>query len=829
LLRHSLKGRITLYTLAIFIVGIWLLSIYVAQTLQQGMQQQLSQQQQLTAAFIAGQIDRELDERLDLMQRVASMISPQLAATPDRVQPLLEDQLNLHGPFNAGIFVTDKQGVSVASLPRQIDGVDRIGIDFSDRDYMQQVLQTRQAAISKPIIGRLLQMPVILLAVPVIHQGELAGAVVGAINLGRPSFLDQLATIRYAESGSVMLVDLRHRLFITGTDRDLIMRPLPAAADNWILARVIEGFNTSGVVVNPRGVEVLASTWQVTPADWFVIVSLPLSEAFLPIRDLQQRVVLAALLLTLVAGTLMWWILWRQFTPLNKAGVSLRHRMISGDIYQPLPEEGRDEIGLLIESFNRLLQRLHQHEIYLDREQRLLADIINALPGLFCVISRTGEIVRWNRQLNAVSGEEMGKKPITVAEMFGVAIWQRIKDSVASDSALKPFEIRLQGSMSQDYYQLGVTPVVIDSQPFLIAIAIQINDLKSIEVELMTAKQAAEAANTAKSRFLATMSHEIRTPMNAILGMAQLLAMANVSDHDRLEYAHTILSSGEGLLALLNDILELAHFESSRLTFNNGVIQPAGLLLQAADYAANLLRNRPLTLRTTWHGNKQALYQGDDERLLQAVNYLVDNAIKFTSQGGVTIDMDEQGTIGLEIIVADSGIGIASADCEMIFTPFHQLDSASNRHFGGTGLGLALARGLIRAMGGDIRVESIPSHGSRFILWLPVTPLLRNNSQPLASIGQDESKGELLDEKLAGNRSIDWPRLIAEIERLLPLLAQAKFDAIEQFKVVESCVADGPLAAQFAQMRYLVDEIRFSDLYDNLKLFLDNHPPNKES
>lgn len=244
--------------------------------------------------------------------------------------------------------------------------------------------------------------------------------------------------------------------------------------------------------------------------------------------------------------------------------------------------------------------------------------------------------------------------------------------------------------------------------------------------ELFQAKQAAERANVAKSQFLATMSHELRTPMNGVLGMAQLLKMPGLSEDERLEYAEAILESGNTLLSLLNDILDLSKIEANALELRPESFEPATLV----SYVAGLFRpnahSKGLALNAEWRGTPGLRYLGDDTRLRQMISNLVSNAIKFTDAGAVTIigqaTPNADGSAQLRIEVTDTGCGIAPEQQSLLFKPFSQVDASSTRRFGGTGLGLSIVRRLALMMQGDAGVDSAAGVGSTFWFCARVQP-----------------------------------------------------------------------------------------------------------
>ena len=258
-----------------------------------------------------------------------------------------------------------------------------------------------------------------------------------------------------------------------------------------------------------------------------------------------------------------------------------------------------------------------------------------------------------------------------------------------------------------------------------VAISVDITQLRDKEKELQEAKVKAEAASRAKSDFLANISHEIRTPLNGILGMAQVLATAELTPAQR-EQVEAILDSGKSLMSIVNDVLDLSKIEAGRLEIAPVDHDLSHLLRRVQKLWGVRAEEKGVKLIVATDATLPPQLKLDPVRVRQCIANLVSNAIKFTDRGLITVlaSVQESGAEGTTIAVRveDTGIGMDEATLAKLFQPFTQADASTSRRFGGTGLGLSITHKLAQLMGGDVMVESTPHRGSVFTLTFNAEP-----------------------------------------------------------------------------------------------------------
>lgn len=284
-----------------------------------------------------------------------------------------------------------------------------------------------------------------------------------------------------------------------------------------------------------------------------------------------------------------------------------------------------------------------------------------------------------------------------------------------------------------------------------VAISVDITELRQRESELKKAREDAIAASNAKSAFLANMSHEIRTPLNGILGMAQVLEMGGLSNEQREQVA-TILDSGQSLMSLLNDILDLSKIEAGKLSMVKADTDIAHTMRRLHRLWKPKADEAGLGFSLSLDSELPQVLNFDAVRVRQCASNLISNALKFTESGRVDVHVSAtplpSGECIVSVRVRDTGIGMDEETVQRLFTPFVQADDSTSRKFGGTGLGLSIVKRLAEMMGGEASVESAPGRGSTFTYsFLAGEAKLQHRVASEGAIAGDQNARDLLKRK----------------------------------------------------------------------------------
>jgi PAS domain S-box-containing protein len=470
------------------------------------------------------------------------------------------------------------------------------------------------------------------------------------------------------------------------------------------------------------------------------------------------------------------------------------NRFSQGDHAVRIDPEGAPEVQLAAEAFNnmannteRLIASLGESE----SKNKLLATIVEQSSEAIWTRDLGGVITSWNSGAAAMFGyapQDTVGRALAVGESTPEEERQRLRRLMASEKF--SYDARATTSSGSSIeIQVAVAPLLDDGNRCIgsISVARDVTQHKRSEEALRLAREAAEAANHAKSSFLARMSHEIRTPMNGVLGMTELLLETGLTGTQR-KYAETVQRSGKNLLGIINDLLDFSKIEAGKLELENVDMDLRRTIEDIVELLAERAHAKGLELACRVPPDLATYVKGDPLRLGQVLTNLVGNAVKFTEHGSVVIRVAAVGEtaerISMRLDVTDTGVGISPEAQTRIFDEFAQGDGSTTRKHGGSGLGLAISKQLVEMMGGTIHVESALGAGSTF--WFTANfekQAMPPRAEPRAApIGLLTGVRALMVESSAINRGIlheqmsNWEMTIhvAEAPRqAIDLLAQA--------------------------------------------------------
>ncbi|MDD2924599.1 diguanylate cyclase [Rhodoferax sp.] len=409
-LQHSVKTRVTLFTLAIFVASLWALAWVAADLLRGNLQQQAGAQQRTSVALLANQIDDQIRTRLSVLNAVAqSMAGTALDRTVD-LQALLHSRPGVQALFNGGLLILDAGGVVRASVPVLLDRVGRqVTLDAAD---LSRLRQSSLAFVAHPMMGPFLGTPAVPMVVPLRDaQGRATHWLVGLVDVLQSSFLDHLGQLSVDQSASFLVVSRPHRMVVTASDRSRIFAASPAPGLDPEMDRYMEGVEGTSILTNTAGVSVMMSVAAISAARWHLVTQLPVVEVFKPVAVVQQRLWLAVAALTLLAAALTWWMLRRQLQPLVQAAETLAGWVDAASVPAPLPRVRDDEIGVLMDRFNQLLAQLGQRENTLKQQAQALTQsnqgfqaILQNVPQLIWLKDPQGRYLGCNLPFEAFMG-----------------------------------------------------------------------------------------------------------------------------------------------------------------------------------------------------------------------------------------------------------------------------------------------------------------------------------------------------------------------------------------------------------------------------------------
>jgi len=403
----------------------------------------------------------------------------------------------------------------------------------------------------------------------------------------------------------------------------------------------------------------------------------------------------------------------------------------------------------------------------------MLEKIISNLPVGIVFVGQDKKIMQLNAEAERILGYDVGEGDSCLKGLDCHTHYCNIPGGQCPIYDLKKTNVLLEERLllkkNHRFVSVlkSVIPILLNEQEVLLEAFMDMSSVKAAEHAILEAKQTAESANQAKSRFLTNMGHEIRTPLNAILGFSDILLARETSGEVRANLT-IIAESGRQLLGMINNILDYSKLEAGEMTLDNQPFALFTLLHQTPELFSDQAQKKSLTMEVMIDKTVPRYVMGDEIKIRQIFMNLVGNAVKFSDHGKILIHAHAAGS-GIVFKIHDSGVGIPREKLEAVFHPFEQADGAMNRKYGGAGLGLSLTLSLVKLMGGDLSVTSHPGEGSVFILSLPLAavPAEKMEKKSITSHGRMPGAGISPGRALKGLVVEDHPGNLKLTETML--------------------------------------------------------------
>ncbi len=440
-------------------------------------------------------------------------------------------------------------------------------------------------------------------------------------------------------------------------------------------------------------------------------VGLPLTTLEARIGDMQRTLAIAFSLVLGVAALLSLVIFGGLTKPLSDIAVVAR-RIAGGARGERVVRRSRDEVGMLAESINQMADQLESQiqQVSEDRAQ-LLAMLSSMVEGVM-VLDCRGRLLRMNPAAERMFGLRVrGGTGQDVCQLIRLSEFTAFVRNVLESKSNRGGEITVQPSGNTLRVEAAITECEREGEACAVLVFHDITAVRRLE--------------KVRKDFVANVSHELRTPLTSIKGYVEALLDGAQSNPAQAEpFLRIILKQADRLNLIIEDLLQLSQIESGQVQFKREPVDLPGLLERTLAMIKPLADKKRHTIHLLLPPDLPPV-QGDEERLGQVFTNLLDNAVKYTPEGG-TIELSGRrvGAAELEVTVADTGVGIPSADRPRVFERFYRVDKARSRELGGTGLGLSIVKHIVEAHHGTIWVEGNDPFGSRFVLRLPVESTL---------------------------------------------------------------------------------------------------------
>ncbi|MEO5356380.1 MAG: response regulator [Nitrospirae bacterium YQR-1] len=621
------------------------------------------------------------------------------------------------------IHILNKDGKVAASTNDSL-----LSMDFSKEEYFIRGMK----GYSMDVFSLRDEVKVVnYLSCPLVHEKRLIGILVVETTF-KPIIEITRDYAGLGKTGESILAKIDENgdaLFIVPLrfDENSVLRKTThmSKIDSPVVQALMKKENTLYDVIDYRGKVVTAVTKSIGKTNWGLVVKVDGDEALSPLFKLRNLFIGVAGITIVLVLTISFYSARSITKPITNLTV-VAMRIKEGDTSAIADISSSDEIGFLSETFNEMTADLLESKKKLehDIEEQYKLFFENAVESILLCEAEgqsAGAIIKANRAASEMYGytiEELQQISIYDLNSTDRAYFVRESiGSVISGEQLKGETKNIRKNGSSFPVEFTAVLLEIKDKKYIIMFSSDISERKRIEAAQDAARKEAEAANRAKSEFIANISHEIRTPMNAIIGLSSLTLKTDLTTKQR-DYLNKLLLSAKSLLGIINDVLDISKIESNKLEIESIDFNLDDLLNDIAAVHTLKAEEKGIELIYFLQDNVPKHLIGDPLRLGQIVTNLLNNAVKFTEKGEIILSVKAltvtETEVVLEFSISDTGIGIKQEQLSSLFKPFTQLDASTTRVYGGTGLGLAICDNMVKKMNGDITVTSEYGKGSKF-------------------------------------------------------------------------------------------------------------------
>ena len=412
----DLKATIATFTVMLFVSTIWVLAHDMGEKVREHFKASLAAQQFQIVKHVASNLDEAIGVRTGALEDAATQINSALMANHHQLRAFLAAKMPLKTLFNGGVVVLSRQGIGLADTGN-LAAPD--GASHAEADFFRKVMASGKPAIGKPVMDPATGKPVLRIAVPIRNdRNEIIGVLAGASPVASQDLLSEILPSKLRMEGDLHVISPADDVFVSSTDPANILQAGPAAGSNPVYDRYKQGYEGSGISVDPRGVETLNSAKRVNSTGWLVFATLSTSAAFASIETLQSEIYKNAALASIIIALLLWLFLYSQISPLGRAAKTIDAMTAGHEELRPLPLEGSTEIRLMLDSFNRLQDRIteQQQTLHSREEQlRVAASVFEGTSEAIIVCAPDTRIINVNRAFCRMTGytesELVGQTP----------------------------------------------------------------------------------------------------------------------------------------------------------------------------------------------------------------------------------------------------------------------------------------------------------------------------------------------------------------------------------------------------------------------------------